>query len=77
VDAGIGGQTADVVGQKLKRLSQRTGDLCHSSSQIASYADRHYFISVKRQNLTRIALLQHEDRVQEIAEMRRPRPTVC
>src|SRR4030095_1305123 len=28
VDAGIGGQTADVVGQKLKKLSRRNQVLC-------------------------------------------------
>ena len=73
VDAGIGGQTADVVGQKLKRLSQRDQVICVTHlPQIASYADRHYFIEKrveKGRTLTRIALLQHEDRVQEIARM--------
>jgi len=73
VDAGIGGQTADVVGQKLKRLSQTNQVICVTHlPQIASYADRHYFIEKrveKGRTLTRIALLQHEDRVQEIARM--------
>jgi DNA repair protein RecN (Recombination protein N) len=73
VDAGIGGQTADVVGQKLKRLSQKDQVICVTHlPQIASYADRHYFIEKrveKGRTLTRIALLQHEDRVQEIARM--------
>jgi len=73
VDAGIGGQTADVVGQKLKRLSQKNQVICVTHlPQIASYADRHYFIEKrveKGRTLTRIALLQHEDRVQEIARM--------
>jgi len=73
VDAGIGGQTADVVGQKLKRLSQKDQVICVTHlPQIASYADRHYFIekrTEKGRTLTRIVLLQHEDRVQEIARM--------
>jgi DNA repair protein RecN (Recombination protein N) len=73
VDAGIGGQTADVVGQKLKRLSQKDQVICVTHlPQIAAYADRHYFIEKrveKGRTLTRIALLQHEDRVQEIARM--------
>ena len=73
VDAGIGGQTADVVGQKLKRLSQKDQVICVTHlPQIASYADRHYFIEKrveKGRTLTRIALLQHQDRVQEIARM--------
>lgn len=73
VDAGIGGQTADVVGQKLKRLSQKDQVICVTHlPQIASYADRHYLIEkrVERgRTLTRVALLQHEARVQEIARM--------
>lgn len=73
VDAGIGGQTADVVGQKLKRLSQKDQVICVTHlPQIASYADRHYFIEKrveKGRTLTRIALLNHEDRIQEIARM--------
>jgi DNA repair protein RecN (Recombination protein N) len=73
VDAGIGGQTADVVGQKLKRLSQKDQVICVTHlPQIASYADRHYFIEKrveKGRTVTRIALLQPEDRVQEIARM--------
>jgi DNA repair protein RecN (Recombination protein N) len=73
VDAGIGGQTADVVGQKLKRLSQKDQVICVTHlPQIASYADRHYLIEKrveKGRTLTRIALLEHADRVQEIARM--------
>jgi DNA repair protein RecN (Recombination protein N) len=42
---GIGGQTADVVGQKLKKLSRRNQVLCVTHlPQIASYADNHYSI---------------------------------
>jgi len=73
VDVGIGGQTADVVGQKLKRLSQKDQVICVTHlPQIASYADRHYFIEKrveKGRTLTRVALLEHQDRVQEIARM--------
>jgi DNA repair protein RecN (Recombination protein N) len=73
VDAGIGGQTADVVGQKLKRLSRKDQVICVTHlPQIASYADRHYFIEKgveKGRTLTRIALLNHQDRIQEIARM--------
>ncbi|MCI0624385.1 MAG: DNA repair protein RecN [Acidobacteria bacterium] len=73
VDSGIGGQTADVIGQKLKRLSQKNQVICVTHlPQIASYADRHYFIEKrveKGRTVTRVALLQHQDRVQEIARM--------
>ncbi len=73
VDAGIGGQTADVIGQKLKRLSKRNQVICVTHlPQIASYADRHYFIEKKVEEgrtFTRIALLDDRERVEEIARM--------
>ena len=73
VDAGIGGQTADVVGQKLKKLSKRNQVICVTHlPQIASYADSHYYIEKrmeKGRTLTQVARLDGKDRVQEIARM--------
>ena len=73
VDAGIGGQTADVVGQKLKRLSKRNQIICVTHlPQIASYADNHYYIQKrveKGRTVTQVAHLDKRDRVQEIARM--------
>jgi DNA repair protein RecN (Recombination protein N) len=73
VDAGIGGQTADVVAQKLKRLSKRNQIICVTHlPQIASYADNHYSIQKrveKGRTVTQVARLDKQDRVQEIARM--------
>lgn len=73
VDAGIGGQTADVIGEKLKRLSKRNQVICVTHlPQIASYADRHYFIEKKVEQgrtFTRVTLLEDQERIQEIARM--------
>jgi DNA repair protein RecN (Recombination protein N) len=72
-DAGIGGQTADVVGQKLKKLSRRNQVLCVTHlPQIASYADNHYSIEKRvenRRTLIRVIHLNGGQRVQEIARM--------
>lgn len=73
VDAGIGGQTADVVGQKLKRLSRHNQVICVTHlPQIAAYADCHHFIEKKVEKgrtLTSVARLEGQQRVQEIARM--------
>jgi DNA repair protein RecN (Recombination protein N) len=73
VDAGIGGQTAAVVGQKLKKLARRNQVLCVTHlPQIASYADNHYSIEKRVENqraLIRVVHLNQDKRVQEIARM--------
>lgn len=73
VDAGIGGQTADVVGLKLKRLSKTNQVICVTHlPQIASYADSHYCISKtvqKGRTVTRLNRLDGKQRIHEIARM--------
>lgn len=73
VDAGIGGQVADMVGQKLKRLSKFNQVLCVTHlPQIASYADHHFHIQKKVERgrtHTQVSPLNRESRVQEIARM--------
>ncbi|HKZ42060.1 MAG TPA: DNA repair protein RecN [Candidatus Hodarchaeales archaeon] len=73
VDAGIGGQTAHVLGQKLKRLSRQNQVVCVTHlPQIASYADSHFFIEKKiesHRTTTRVTRLGAKDRVHEIARM--------
>jgi DNA repair protein RecN (Recombination protein N) len=73
VDAGIGGQTADILGQKLKRLSKQNQVLCVTHlPQIASYADAHYYIEKrveKGRTLTYVSGLDRKARVQELARM--------
>ena len=45
IDSGIGGKVADVVGQKLKQLSEAAQVICITHlPQIARYADRHFLV---------------------------------
>ncbi len=73
VDAGIGGRTAEVLGRKLKSLSAHNQVLCVTHlPQIASFADHHYYIEKveeKGRTLTRVAHLDEEERINELARM--------
>jgi DNA repair protein RecN (Recombination protein N) len=73
VDSGIGGQTADVVGQKLRWLSKKNQVICVTHlPQIASYADSHYFIAknvAQGRTVTQVVRLNASKRIQEIARM--------
>ncbi len=73
VDSGIGGRAADVVGRKLKFLSKANQVLCVTHlPQIASYADNHFHIEKRveeNRTVTRVARLDRESRVREIARM--------
>jgi DNA repair protein RecN (Recombination protein N) len=80
IDAGIGGRVGAVVGQKLWGLTVADTDwgnqhqvLCVTHlPQLASYADRHLYVSkgvVGDRTLTGVQLLSGEEREQEIAGM--------
>ena len=73
VDAGIGGQTAHVLGQRLKKLSKQNQVICVTHlPQIASCADHHFFIEKKAEGtrtVTQVTRLAAKDRVHEIARM--------
>lgn len=73
VDSGIGGATAQIVGQKLKEVSCHHQVLCITHlPQIASYGDRHYRV-VKRiageRTNTAVSILSEAERIEEIARM--------
>jgi DNA repair protein RecN (Recombination protein N) len=73
VDSGIGGATAEIVGQKLREVSRHHQVLCITHlPQIACCGDRHYRV-VKRiageRTNTSVAVLSEEERVEEIARM--------
>ncbi|MBE0559188.1 MAG: DNA repair protein RecN [Proteobacteria bacterium] len=73
VDSGIGGATAEIVGQKLREVSRHHQVLCITHlAQIACCGDRHYRV-VKRiageRTNTSVAVLSEEERVEEIARM--------
>jgi DNA repair protein RecN (Recombination protein N) len=73
VDAGIGGRVADAVGEKLRELSSIHQVICVTHlPQIASFAPSHYRIDKMERGgrtETRIAKLDPEERVDEIARM--------
>lgn len=74
VDSGVGGGVAEVVGRKIKALSQRQQVICIThQAQIAKFANQHY--SIRKQvkdgrTTTYIMVLDDKDaRVQELARM--------
>ena len=73
VDSGIGGGIAEIVGQKLRRLSENRQVLCVTHlPQVAAQAHQHLFVAKNQQTeltsstVTRLATQQ---RVQEVARM--------
>ncbi|MCX7974862.1 MAG: DNA repair protein RecN [Candidatus Aminicenantes bacterium] len=73
IDSGIGGQTADLIAQKLRTLSQRHQVVCITHlPQIASFANHHFRI-VKRvvgeRTFTEVEKLDFEERVKEVARL--------
>lgn len=73
VDAGIGGETAGAVGEKLHQLTRHHQVFCVTHiPQIASYADWQYRVSKGEAGdgaRTRIELLDDENRVEEMCRM--------
>lgn len=73
IDSGIGGKTAEFVGQKLKSLAAQNQVICITHlPQIASFAAHHYRIEKKvRKNrtYTRIKKLNKQERIKEIARL--------
>ena len=73
IDSGIGGQIADVVGKKLKELSQSAQVICITHlPQIARFADRHFLVEkdvIGERTLISARSLTDAERVTEIARM--------
>ncbi|WP_336250053.1 DNA repair protein RecN [Stomatohabitans albus] len=73
VDAGIGGQTAVMVGEKLQRLATTKQVLCVTHlAQIAAHADAHFLITKiqgKTTTTTTVNALDAQGREDEIARM--------
>ncbi len=80
IDAGIGGRTADIVGQKLKELSRFRQVFCITHlPQIARFADQHFRVEkgVEGNRTTITAkLLTPEERIEEMARMHGGEATV-
>lgn len=73
VDAGIGGQTAVVVGRKLAALAQERQIICVTHlSQIAAFGDCHVAVSKRvsdGRTTTHVKVLEQDERVDELASM--------
>ena len=73
IDSGIGGKVADVVGRKLKELSEFAQVICITHlPQIARFADRHFRVEKKvvdERTLITANPLTPEEQVNEIARM--------
>lgn len=73
IDTGISGATAQVVGEKMKRLAQTHQVICITHlPQIAVRASRHFAVEKTargRRMVTNVRVLSHEERVQEIARL--------
>jgi len=73
IDQGIGGPTAEIVGQVIKSVSNNRQVLCITHlAQIAFQADNHLFVEKttrKSKTTVKITELQKSDRVAELARM--------
>jgi DNA repair protein RecN (Recombination protein N) len=73
VDAGIGGEIAQVVGRKLKELAKYHQILCVTHlPQIAAFADRHFQVEKEERRgatRSRVRQLEQTERTDEIARM--------
>lgn len=73
VDAGIGGEVAQVVGRKLKQLAHFHQVLCVTHlPQIAAFADRHFVVEKLERGgstVSRVVALEQAERTDEIARM--------
>lgn len=73
IDAGIGGATAQAVGERLKKLSDMVQVLVVTHSpQVASFSKTHFMVSKSSQNdetTTSVCLLDENQKQEEIARM--------
>jgi DNA repair protein RecN (Recombination protein N) len=73
VDANIGGETANAVGDKMRQIAQKRQVLCITHlPQVAAPASAHYVATKQTKagrTISEIALLDQKDRVTELARM--------
>jgi DNA repair protein RecN (Recombination protein N) len=73
VDANVGGETANAVGEKMKQIAMRRQVLCITHlPQVAASAEAHYVVSKQARNgrtISEIKLLDKKSRVTELARM--------
>src|SRR5882757_7147380 len=73
VDANVGGETANAVGEKMKQIAAKRQVLCITHlPQVAAAADAHYVVTKQIRDgrtISEIALLTKKERVTELARM--------
>jgi DNA repair protein RecN (Recombination protein N) len=73
VDANVGGETANAVGEKMKQIAAQRQVLCITHlPQVAASADAHYVVTKQLRDgrtISEIALLTKKERVTELARM--------
>ncbi len=73
VDANVGGETANTVGQKMKQIAVKRQVLCITHlPQVAAPADAHYVVTKQvtaGRTISEIHLLEKKERVTELARM--------
>jgi len=73
VDANVGGETANAVGEKMKQIAAKRQVLCITHlPQVAAPADAHYVVTKQVRNgrtISEIELLGKRERVTELARM--------
>ena len=73
VDANVGGETANAVGEKMKQIASKRQVFCITHlPQVAAAADAHYVVSKSVKNgrtISEITLLDKKSRVTELARM--------
>ncbi|HXE42199.1 MAG TPA: hypothetical protein VN516_04155, partial [Candidatus Baltobacteraceae bacterium] len=73
VDANVGGETANAVGEKMKQIAAKRQVLCITHlPQVAAPADAHYVVTKQIKNgrtISEITLLGKKERVTELSRM--------
>ena len=73
VDANVGGETANAVGEKMKQIAAKRQVLCITHMpQVAAPADAHYLVTKQVKDgrtISEITLLEKKSRVTELARM--------
>ena len=73
VDANVGGETANVVGEKMLQIAQNRQVLCITHlPQVAAHASAHYVVTKQLRagrTVSEITLLDKKDRITELARM--------
>ena len=71
IDTGIGGKTAEFVGEKLRKISKNNQVICISHlPQIAVYADSHFLVSksfIDNQTYCKVDKISDQERARVIA----------